>query len=100
MLISKGESLARARGDSSPADKGGRGSMTRKLVTSSDAIEFRHLRYFIAAAEHGSFRKAGNSLGLSQSAISRCIADLEVSVRPERYPGHFQGSRSSTFVIL
>ncbi|MDR6953409.1 DNA-binding transcriptional LysR family regulator [Ancylobacter sp. 3268] len=26
---------------------------------SSTSIELRHLRYFLAAAEHGSFRKAG-----------------------------------------
>ena len=27
-------------------------------------------------------------------------SDMKVSVRPDRYPRHFQGSRSSTFVIL
>ncbi|WP_083413894.1 helix-turn-helix domain-containing protein [Paracoccus pantotrophus] len=70
--------------------------MTRKLVTSSDAIEFRHLRYFIAAAEHGSFRKAGNSLGLSQSAISRCIADLEDRMGASLFHRHSWGV-SQTF---
>jgi len=40
-------------------------------------IEFRHLRYFIAAAEHGSFRKAGAALGVQESSISRRIRDLE-----------------------
>ena len=39
-------------------------------------IEFRHLRYFIAAAEHGSFRKAGAAIGVQESAISRRIRDL------------------------
>ncbi|WP_241565291.1 LysR family transcriptional regulator [Paenirhodobacter populi] len=33
--------------------------------------------YFIAAAEQGSFRKAGSVLGVSQPAISRSIKDLE-----------------------
>ena len=28
------------------------------------------------------------------------VDGLIVSVRPDRYPRHFQGSRSSTFVIL
>ncbi|MGV6876259.1 LysR family transcriptional regulator [Pseudochelatococcus sp. B33] len=40
-------------------------------------IELRHLNYFVAAAEHGSFRKAGNAMGVSESAISRRIRDLE-----------------------
>ncbi len=41
------------------------------------AIELRHLNTFVVVAEHGSFRKAGAAIGLSQSAVSRCIADLE-----------------------
>lgn len=40
-------------------------------------IEFRHLRYFIAASDCGSFRKAGVALGVRESAISRRIRDLE-----------------------
>lgn len=40
-------------------------------------IELRHLRYFVAAAEQGSFRKAGKVLGVQKSAISRRIRDLE-----------------------
>lgn len=39
--------------------------------------ELRHLRYFVAAAEHGSFRKAGVALGIQESAVSRRIRDLE-----------------------
>ena len=61
-----------------------------------DSIEFRHLRYFIAAAEHGSFRKAGSSLGLSQSAISRCIADLEDRMGASLFHRHAWGV-SQTF---
>ncbi|TPW31392.1 LysR family transcriptional regulator [Martelella alba] len=37
----------------------------------------RHLCYFVKAAEHGSFRKAGLALGIQESAISRRIRDLE-----------------------
>lgn len=40
-------------------------------------VELRHLRYFLAAAEHGSFRKAALHLKLQQSAVSRGIRDLE-----------------------
>ncbi|MEJ5022936.1 LysR family transcriptional regulator [Ochrobactrum vermis] len=40
-------------------------------------IELRHLSYFVAAAEHGSFRKAGAAIGVGASAISRRIRDLE-----------------------
>lgn len=42
-----------------------------------DGIEFRHLRYFIAAAEYGSFRKAAVTLAVQESTISRSIRDLE-----------------------
>lgn len=41
------------------------------------SIELRHLRYFLAAAEHGSFRKAGIALAVQESAISRRVRDLE-----------------------
>ena len=56
-----------------------------------DSIELRHLRYFVAAAEHGSFRKAGTALGLSQSAISRCIADLEDQIGASLFHRHTCG---------
>ncbi|WP_425905689.1 LysR family transcriptional regulator [Nitrobacter sp. TKz-YC02] len=32
-------------------------------------IEVRHLRYLLAAAEHGSFRKAAAALGIQESAV-------------------------------
>ena len=57
----------------------------------SDWIELRHLRYFVAAAEHGSFRKAGAALGLSQSTISRCIADLEDQIGASLFHRHTWG---------
>lgn len=40
-------------------------------------LELRHLHYVIAAADNGSFRRAGLSLRIQGSAISRRIRDLE-----------------------
>ncbi|MBI6853987.1 LysR family transcriptional regulator [Pseudomonas lijiangensis] len=40
-------------------------------------MELRHLRYFIAAAEHKSVREASEHLHITQPAISRQIQDLE-----------------------
>jgi DNA-binding transcriptional LysR family regulator len=40
-------------------------------------MELRHLRYFCAVAEQGTFSKASRALHISQSAISEQIADLE-----------------------
>ncbi|WP_263382278.1 LysR family transcriptional regulator [Granulicella arctica] len=40
-------------------------------------MELRHLRYFCAVAEQGTFSKASRILHVSQSAISEQIADLE-----------------------
>ncbi|MGY4197295.1 LysR family transcriptional regulator [Bradyrhizobium sp. USDA 4520] len=41
------------------------------------AFGLRHLRYVIAAADHGSFRRAAAAIGVQESAISRRIRDLE-----------------------
>lgn len=70
--------------------------MKEPVFTIGDVIEIRHLRYFIAAAEHGSFRKAGSALGLSQSAISRCIANLEDHIGAALFHRHTWGV-SQTF---
>lgn len=40
-------------------------------------IELKHIRYVVAAADYGSFRKAGAALGVQESAVSRRIRDLE-----------------------
>jgi DNA-binding transcriptional LysR family regulator len=40
-------------------------------------MELRHLRYFCAVAEQGTFSKASRVLNVSQSALSEQIADLE-----------------------
>ncbi len=43
-------------------------------------MELRHLRYFAAVAEHGTFREASRHMHVSQSSISEQIADLEAEV--------------------
>ncbi len=43
-------------------------------------MELRHLRYFCAVAEFGTFGAASQQLHVSQSAISEQIADLEAEV--------------------
>ena len=59
-------------------------------------IELRHLRYFVAAAEHGSFRKAGAAVGVGESAISRRIRDLEDDLGAALFHRH-SGGVSLTF---
>jgi DNA-binding transcriptional LysR family regulator len=44
------------------------------------AIEIRHLRYAIAAAQQGSLRRAAEALRLRQSTLSRRIRQLEDSI--------------------
>src|SRR5258708_38357863 len=43
-------------------------------------VDLQHLRYAMAAADHGSFRRAADALLLRQSTLSRCIRQLEDSV--------------------
>lgn len=40
-------------------------------------ISLRQLKVFLAVAEHGSFSRAGDDIGLTQPAVSRCIRELE-----------------------
>jgi DNA-binding transcriptional LysR family regulator len=46
----------------------------------TSTLELRHLRYFCAVADYGTFSEAGRKLHVSQSAISEQIADLEREV--------------------
>lgn len=55
------------------------------------AIELRHLRYVIAAAEQQSFRRAANVVRVHQSAISRRIRDLEDELGASLFNRHSGG---------
>lgn len=54
-------------------------------------IALRHLRYVVAAAEQGSFRRAAQALGVQESAISRRIRDLEDEIGAALFIRHHGG---------
>jgi len=56
------------------------------------AIELRHLRYVLVAAQHRSIRKAAESLNLNQSVLSRCIRELETEFRVALFERGIGGS--------
>lgn len=47
------------------------------LVSARLGVGLHHLRYVLAAAEQGGFRRAARLLGVQQSAVSRRIKELE-----------------------
>jgi hypothetical protein len=45
------------------------------------AIDLRHMRYTIAAADYRSLRRAAETLHLKQSTLSRCVRELEEELK-------------------
>jgi DNA-binding transcriptional LysR family regulator len=52
-------------------------SKNAPLRSLTSAVDLVHLRYAIAAADHGSFRQAAEALLMRQSKLSRCVRQLE-----------------------
>jgi Bacterial regulatory helix-turn-helix protein, lysR family len=52
-------------------------SKNAPLRSLTSAVDLVHLRYAVAAADHGSFRRAAEALLLRQSTLSRSVRQLE-----------------------
>lgn len=54
-------------------------------------INLRQVQYFLAAVEHGSFRKAASALEIYESAVSRRVRDLEDQLGASLFQRHNGG---------
>ena len=58
-----------------------------------NTIRLRQLRHFLAAVDHGSFRKAAIALAINESSVSRQIRDLEDELGASLFIRHSGGVR-------
>jgi DNA-binding transcriptional LysR family regulator len=71
-------------------------SILARIVEGSagkSTIRLRQLRHFLAAADHGSFRKAAIALDINESSVSRQIRDLEDELGASLFIRHSGGVR-------
>ena len=71
-------------------------SVLARIVEGSagkSTIRLRQLRHFLAAADHGSFRKAAIALDINESSVSRQIRDLEDELGASLFIRHSGGVR-------
>lgn len=54
-------------------------------------MELRHLRYFVAIAEEGSFTRAGERLWVAQPGLSAQIRQLETELKTQLFERHARG---------
>ena len=59
--------------------------------TGVDAVDWDKIRIFLNVAEAGSFTRAGDDIGLSQSAVSRQISALERELKAPLFHRHARG---------
>lgn len=64
-----------------------------EVNASKSTIRLRQLRHFLAAADHGSFRKAAIALAINESSVSRQIRDLEDELGASLFIRHSGGVR-------
>jgi len=62
-----------------------------------NAINLQHLRCAVAAADHGSFRSAAESLLIQQSTLSRCVRQLEYTIGTRVFDRYSGGVRATDF---
>jgi DNA-binding transcriptional LysR family regulator len=63
-------------------------------------IDLRLIRYAAALAEHGSFTRAAEALGIAQPTLSRGIADLEANIGLQLFARHRHGVEATDFGYL
>jgi len=86
--IKPGELSSRAAGQ---ARLSGRAGAAGERASTTSRMDWDKLRIFHAVAEAGSFTHAGETLNLSQSAISRQISSLEQSLGVTLFHRHARG---------
>lgn len=64
------------------------------------SIDLRLIRHAAAVAEHGSFGRAADALGIAQPTLSRSIKDLEARVGLPLFTRHRHGAEPTDFGYL